>query len=326
MARPTAVPRMPASASGVSTQRSGPKRSRSPAVARKTPPARPTSSPMTITVLSRSISPWRASLTASMSVLLGIGVLGDEVGVRVGQRFGGGDTRAHRFESLRAGCFGELVVDHADPAEVALVTAEALVFPLALDAVGVDVRARVVGRCVWGATVGDRLDEGRTLSGTGAHEGFSGRFVHGEHVTAVHPYPGYPVADGLVRQRLGPGLSRERSGNRPVVVVAEQHDRGLHDRGEVGPFVKGALRGGAVAEEGERASVLAAQALAPREADGVRHMGRNRDSDRSKPVFTRIPPAGGMTAPPGEHGLDGHASQQPDGGLAVRRKDPVLVG
>jgi len=30
---------MPASASGVSTQRSGPKRSRRPAVARKTPPA-----------------------------------------------------------------------------------------------------------------------------------------------------------------------------------------------------------------------------------------------------------------------------------------------
>src|SRR5207237_8522065 len=65
MHRPTAVPRMPASASGVSTQRSGPNRSSSPAVARKTPPARPTSSPITITSGSRSSSTWKQSLIAS---------------------------------------------------------------------------------------------------------------------------------------------------------------------------------------------------------------------------------------------------------------------
>src|SRR6476646_394166 len=65
MHSPTAAPRMPASASGVSKQRSAPKRSRRPAVARKTPPARPTSSPMTITSGSRSSSTWNASLIAS---------------------------------------------------------------------------------------------------------------------------------------------------------------------------------------------------------------------------------------------------------------------
>src|ERR1041385_5568097 len=65
MQRPTAAPRMPASASGVSTQRSAPNRSRSPAVARKTPPARPTSSPITSTFGSRASSTWKASLIAS---------------------------------------------------------------------------------------------------------------------------------------------------------------------------------------------------------------------------------------------------------------------
>src|SRR4051794_7690574 len=65
MQRPIAVPRMPASASGVSTQRESPKRSRSPAVARKTPPARPTSSPITITASSRASLQWNASLIAS---------------------------------------------------------------------------------------------------------------------------------------------------------------------------------------------------------------------------------------------------------------------
>src|SRR6266508_6617107 len=223
MARPTAVPRMPASASGVSTQRSGPKRSRSPAVARKTPPARPTSSPMTITVPSRSISPWRASLTASAKVLLGIGVLRDEVGIGVGQGLGGGDARSHRFERLGAGYFGQLVVEDADPAEVALVTAETLVLPLALDAIGVDVRARVVGRRVRRATVGDRLDESRALAGTGAREGFSGRFVDSEHVPAVDPYSRHAITDGLVRQCLRPGLSRQRSGDRSVIVRPEQY-------------------------------------------------------------------------------------------------------
>src|SRR5947208_8685855 len=118
MQSPTAPPRIPASASGVSTQRSAPKRSRSPAVARKTPPARPTSSPSTITVPSRSSSEWSASFTAStkyMSAKLAsedaaqlgevgrerrrrarVGVLEQErdVGVGLGLRLG--DSLAHR--------------------------------------------------------------------------------------------------------------------------------------------------------------------------------------------------------------------------------------
>src|SRR5438105_3652196 len=72
MQSPTALPRIPASASGVSTQRSGPNRSRSPAVARKTPPERPTSSPITSTFSSRASSTCSASLTASTSVSSGI--------------------------------------------------------------------------------------------------------------------------------------------------------------------------------------------------------------------------------------------------------------
>src|SRR5439155_16006422 len=68
MQSPTAPPRIPASASGVSTQRSGPNVSRRPAVARKTPPARPTSSPSTSTFGSRASSPCSASLIASTNV------------------------------------------------------------------------------------------------------------------------------------------------------------------------------------------------------------------------------------------------------------------
>src|SRR5919205_2780609 len=146
MQRPTAEPRIPASASGVSTQRSGPKRSRSPAVARKTPPARPTSSPMTSTDGSRSSSTWKASLIASTMLnsaknppqLLEVGAeRGRRVDVRVreeqprvGRRLGLGlrDPAAHELLRLGAHFLGVARLQHAEPLEIRLVAAD----PLAL--------------------------------------------------------------------------------------------------------------------------------------------------------------------------------------------------
>src|SRR5207253_3562971 len=158
MQRPTADPRIPASARGVSTQRSGPKRSRSPAVARKTPPARPTSSPITITSGSRSSSTWNASFTASTSVSsatehppqLGkvglerrrrrrVGVLEDER--RVGRRLGlgSGDPLAHHVGRLRPHGLRRLVREQAEAPKVRLVPPHALALLLLLDATRVDV-------------------------------------------------------------------------------------------------------------------------------------------------------------------------------------------
>src|SRR5919201_6410755 len=139
MHRPTAVPRIPASASGVSKQRSGPKRSRSPAVARKTPPARPTSSPITITESSRASSTWNASLIASTidssakeapQLLeirperrrrIGVRVREHELDVRRRLRLSRRDSGAHRLRRLRADRLGELVVEDACAAQVPLV-------------------------------------------------------------------------------------------------------------------------------------------------------------------------------------------------------------
>src|SRR5579884_947023 len=173
--RPTAPPSSPASASGVSTQRSGPNVSRSPAVARKTPPARPTSSPSTITFGSRASSWWRQSLIASTSVSsampalrpprraspgqdppqlgelvlerrgrAGVGVLEEQrrVGVRLGLR--AGDRLAHRVRRLGAHGLAQLVVDQPAPPQVALEAPDALPLARLLDTVRVDVLARVV--------------------------------------------------------------------------------------------------------------------------------------------------------------------------------------
>src|SRR4051812_47577766 len=161
MQSPTAVPRIPASASGVSTQRSGPKRSRRPAVARKTPPARPTSSPMTSTDSSRSSSTWNPSLIASTMLSSAIAEDPPQLGEirperrrridvrvlehqrRVGRRLGlgRGDAGAHKLGGLVADRPREVVVEDPRAPQVALVAPDALALLLLLDALQVDVRA-----------------------------------------------------------------------------------------------------------------------------------------------------------------------------------------
>src|SRR6187551_1259183 len=158
MHKPTADPRIPASASGVSTQRSAPKRSRRPAVARKTPPARPTSSPMTITLSSRSSSTWNPSLMASTMessakpALADVGRRQDECvleqKLRVGGRLGLSrrDRLTHEVGSLGPNRLGHAVGQQPGAPQVALVAAQTLALLLLLDPVEIDVGARVVGR------------------------------------------------------------------------------------------------------------------------------------------------------------------------------------
>src|SRR5438477_1009576 len=197
MQSPMALPRIPASASGVSTQRFSPKRSRSPAVARKTPPARPTSSPMTMTVSSRSSSTCSASFTASTRKSSAIpalpkvrrredvGVVEDQLGIRLRLGLGGRYSLPHLLKRLFLDLLGHGVVEHAEPPEVALVAADAFVALLLLDAVEVDVRARVVGRCVRRSAVGDGLDERRASARARPLGRLPRRLVHGEHIPAV---------------------------------------------------------------------------------------------------------------------------------------------
>src|SRR6476660_2604688 len=139
---------IPASASGVSTQRSGPKRSRRPAVARKTPPARPTSSPSTITFSSRPSSTWKASLTASTRVSSAKDPLQlGEVGLERRRRVDVGVREDERGVGRGLG-LGGLVREQPEPAQVRLVAAEALTATFLLDPLLVDVGARVVRGCV----------------------------------------------------------------------------------------------------------------------------------------------------------------------------------
>ena len=128
------------------------------------------------------------------------------------------------------------------------------------------------------------------------------RLVDREHVAAVDAHARHPVADGLVGERLGARLRLERRRDRPLVVVAEEDQRRLHHRREVGALVEGALARRAVAEVRDRDGRVALQLLAPREAGRVRDVRRDRHADRRDAVLRRVPPAGRMAAPPVEDG------------------------
>src|ERR1700751_2023451 len=194
MQSPIPLPRVPGSASGVSTHPFSPKRSRSPAVARKTPPARPTSSPITITVPSRASSTWSASLTASTrnrSALPplsepgrreDVGVVEDELGIRIRLRLGLRDPLPHRVESLVLDLLPRRVGEPAEPPEVALVAADALVAPVLLDPVEVDVGARVIGGRMRRGAIADRLDERRAAPRPSPLDRLPCRLVHGQDV------------------------------------------------------------------------------------------------------------------------------------------------
>ena len=161
------------------------------------------------------------------------------------------------------------------------------------------------------------------LPGPCALDRLARRLVDGEHVRAVDADAWHAVAGRLRGEVLRLRLRLERRRDRPVVVVAEEDQGRAHDGGEVGALVERALRGGAVAEVGDRAGVLAAQALAPGEPGRVRDVRRDRDADRRDVVLGGVPPARRMAAPPRQHRRRRHPAQEPDRRLAVAREDPV---
>ena len=177
---------MPASASGVSTQRSGPNSSSRPSVARKTPPRLATSSPSTITESSRAIS-WRSpSFTACDERPHGhVSVSRRRVAVaaerarrqRVGRvedlpsgRDPAGIPRSRSPSSISASASSpdladRPIVEHAELPQLALEAAEALPLSRRPELRRVHVAAGVVGGGVGRAAEGDRLDELRPFAG-----------------------------------------------------------------------------------------------------------------------------------------------------------------
>ena len=109
---------------------------------------------------------------------------------------------------------------------------------------------RVIGRRVCRHPIRVGLDQARPLPGPGAVEHLLGHGIRRQDVVAIDPHPGEAEAVGpLVDRRAH--LPLIGFGDGPLVVLAEEDDRGVVDTGEDEALVDIALRGRAITHEGD---------------------------------------------------------------------------
>ena len=202
---------------------------------------------------------------------------------------------------------------------------QALVLALARDPLDVDVER--AGRRPWRAAPCGRSRPRRTSAPRPARARATAsarRLVHRQHVAAVDPHAGHPVAGGLVGQRLGAGLALRAASRSPSRCCCTRAPparasprRSSRPRGTRPRSSRRRRRRPARSARSPRS------AAAPGEARGVRDVRRDRHADRGHAVALRVPPAGRVAAPPGQHRRRRQPAQEPDRRLAVRREDPV---
>ena len=264
---------MTASASGMSTTRSSPKRSCRPSVARKTPPLTPTSWPSTITRSSRSSASPSVERIASIIVISAIsrppapprGALGVQAPGRprvdvVEERLGAGRRARLRLGEggvdLGAQLLHQLLlgglVDQPLGGQVAAHARDRVEGAALLELDGVDVARRVVGGVVRAHAVGAGLDQRRPLPRPRPRDRPRAGVVHREEVVAVDELAGDAVAGRPRREARRGRLLAHRGRDGPAVVLQDEDDRGAAHAGEVQRLVRVALRRRAVAEVGAR--------------------------------------------------------------------------
>src|SRR6266566_3348955 len=284
-ARPSDAPMMLASASGVSTTRSAPKRSTSPLVVRNTPPNLPTSNPSSITRGSLSISSPRALLIASTIVRCGTSaapsvkqlsfLLHDALGrvlVDVGEdilrsrrRRREGHLQRHLIltcQLLRELCLA-LLIPEAQACQILLYALDRVPLSRLLVLLRVLVARWVVRGVVEAHAIGHRLDESGAFAFSRPLHGGDRDVVDGHHVIAIDLDAGEPVPGRSKRKARRRRLDAARCRDRPLVVLQEEHDRRFRDAGQVEGLVKVTLGRAAFADVRHHDRVLASEAQPP---------------------------------------------------------------
>src|ERR1035437_1495167 len=340
-----AVPTMPDSASGVSMIRSSPKSFCRFSVTRNTPPSLPMSSPMMPTLGPRSMARRKPALIALPMVTFDMSVLpleargvSSELGaLSFDQRvLLDVDVVKHRqwlwVRHCQAACANpsrELISLHLNSLEELPVGLEAgrqiglepgdRVAQLPdLDLRRDAILRRVVRRRVRTHPVGERLDQHRSLPTAGRVQRGLGHCIHGQDVVAVHPDTGEAEAAGPLVER-DPGLSLDRLGDGPLVVLAEEDDRRVRGCRVDEGLVHVALGTSTVTEVGNDRCVPIGVAGAygmvvldaHRVAYGVQSLSTDDDGVEVEVVLVRVPPT---MVDPSEH------TQQ------VERVDPATPG
>src|SRR5664280_745295 len=320
---PMAVPTMPDSASGVSMIRSSPKSFCRFSVTRKTPPSLPMSSPMMTILGSRSMARRRPALMALPMVIFDMSVLSLKArGVSSEPGALGLDQRVlldidvvkHRQwlrvrhgQAALANLCGELVRLNLDGLEERPVGLEAgrqiglepgdRVAQLPnLNLCRDTVLRRVVGGGVRTHPIGEGFDQHRSLPAAGRIQRGLGHGVHGENVVAVHPDTGEAEAAGPLVER-DPGLSLDRLGDGPLVVLAEEDDRRVRGRRIDERLVDIALSAGTITKVGDDRCVPVWVAVADsvvvldthRVTNSVQSLRADDDRVEVEVVLVRVP-------------------------------------
>src|SRR5437879_2242596 len=170
------------------------------------------------------------------------------------------------------------------------------------------VRGRVDAKAVRHA-----LDQRRTLTRARPLDRLARGRVDREHVVAVHLDPGQTVGERLLGDRLRVGLLLERYGDRPLVVLADEHDRHVPDPREVQRLVEVTLAGRAVAEIRHDDRVVAAVLGGVGQADRVGELRPHRDRDGKVALIGRRPAALDVPREEEEDLLDRPAAPDPRG-------------
>ena len=143
--------------------------------------------------------------------------------------------------------------------------------------------------------------------------------------------PGKPKPERALVER-DPRLALDRLGDRPLVVLAEEHDRGVVGGGEDERLVDVALRGRAVAEVGDHGGVAVGVAGADDAvalhahgvAGGVQGLRADDDRVEAEVVLVGVPAALVDAAEQAEQLERVDAAAPGDAVLAVGREDVVL--
>ena len=140
----------------------------------------------------------------------------------------------------------------------------------------VAVSSRVIARGVRSEAVRHGLDHGRPLALAGASGRVAGRSVDREGVHAIDADAIEAVRRRFLRERRGGRLLRDRDGDGPLIVVAQEDGRSAEDAREVHRTVevRGARR--PVAEEDQDRVRLASEPHRPSDADRVGELRADR--------------------------------------------------
>lgn len=186
------------------------------------------------------------------------------------------------------------------------------------------VLGRVVGRGVGAHPVRERLDQHRPLAPARPLQRGAGHRQTGQDVVAVDPDAGEAVPLRALVERH-PHLLLGGLGDRPLVVLAEEDDRGVVDRGEGERLRDVALAGGAVAEVGDHGAVGAVLRHPHGVTDGVQGLRADDDRVQVEVVGARVPATVVHAA---EHAEQVGRVDSPDPGhpvLTVGGEDVVVV-